>query len=228
MKVQPHSRLKLINAQPLWRGTTRSHCLDHMIRSRFDEASVSQLNSVDRFASIRLHGQDTSRSVRVIDLATNLLLLNQLSNRHHALGRRNHRVVRLTRRALWALLEPDVEPDRRVEGGELVDEDVRQLGLERLSVGTGGKVLALPAPGGDRAGDAADHLLYGALTLWRAELPAEVLLRDDVGRVLRPALRELHVALLEGRLGGVADHRIPRLPVELVERMHALAGESSL
>ena len=34
-------------------------------------------------------------------------------------------------------------------------------------------------------------------------------------------LRELDVALLEGRLGRVADQRVARLPLDLVERVHA-------
>jgi hypothetical protein len=72
-----------------------------------------------------------------------------------------------------------------------------QLVLERVAVLVGREVAALATPAGDRAGDAADHLLDRALALGRAELAAEVLLRDDVGRVLRPALRELDVALLE-------------------------------
>ena len=40
----------------------------------------------------------------------------------------------MARRRLRALLEADVEPDRRVEGGELVDEDRLQLGLEGLGL----------------------------------------------------------------------------------------------
>ena len=40
----------------------------------------------------------------------------------------------------------------------------------------GGEVAALASPAGDRAGDAADHLLDGVLARGVAELPAEVLL----------------------------------------------------
>src|SRR4029079_9268831 len=68
--------------------------------------------------------------------------------------------------------------------------------------------------------------LHRALPLGAADAAAEVLLRDDVGRVLGPALGELHVALLERRLGRVADHRVPDLPFELVEGMDALAREA--
>ncbi len=93
--------------------------------------------------------------------------------------------------ALRALLEADVEPHRRVEGRHLVQQDVRQLGVEGVGVLFACEVAAGATPAGDRAGDAADHLLDRALALGRAELSAEVLLGDDVRRVLRPGLREL-------------------------------------
>ena len=50
------------------------------------------------------------------------------------------------RAALRLLLEADVEPDRRVEGGELVDEDRLQLVLERLRLLLGREVAAVAAP----------------------------------------------------------------------------------
>ena len=115
------------------------------------------------------------------------------------------------------LLEADVEPHRRVEGGHLVQQDVGELRLEGVAVLGGGEVAALAAPVGDRAGDAADHLLDRALARGRVELAAEVLLGDDVGRVLRPAARELDVALLEGDLVAVADARVADLPLDGVE-----------
>src|SRR6266540_460026 len=77
------------------------------------------------------------------------------------------------------------------------------------------------APGRDRTCNAADHLLDGALALGRVEPAAEVLLGDDVGRVLRPALRELDALLLERRLLGIADQRVADLPLDGVERAHS-------
>src|ERR1700710_2922904 len=65
-------------------------------------------------------------------------------------------------RALRLLLEADVEPDRRVEGRLLVEQDRGQLHLEGLGVVLGGEVAALASPAGDRPGDAADHLFDGA------------------------------------------------------------------
>ncbi len=114
--------------------------------------------------------------------------------------------------ALRALLEADVEPHGRVEGGQLVQQDVRQLVVEGARVLFAGEVAAGASPAGDRAGDAADHLLDGVLALRGAELSAEVLLGDDVGRVLRPALGELDVLLLEGDAVAVSDAGVAHAP----------------
>jgi hypothetical protein len=106
-----------------------------------------------------------------------------------------------------------------------VEQDVGQLGLEGIAVLLGGEVAALATPAGDRAGHASDHLLDRPLALRRSELAAEVFLSHDVGRVLRPAHRELHAPLLEGDAIAVADQRIPLLPLHGVERMLAGLGE---
>jgi hypothetical protein len=129
--------------------------------------------------------------------------------------------------ALRLLLEPDVEPDRRIERRHLVEQDVGELGLEGVAVLLGGEVAALAAPIGDRAGHAADHLLDRVLAGGGAHLTAEVLLRDDVGRVLRPRLRELDVLLLEGNLVAVADARIAQLPLDGLEGVDAGLREQS-
>src|SRR5262249_44298112 len=127
-------------------------------------------------------------------------------------------------RALRVLLEADVEPDRRVERRQLVEKDIGELSLERVGVVIGGEVAALATPFRDRSGDAADHLLDRRLALGRGELSAEVLLGDDVRRVLRPGRRELDPALLERRLLRVADDRVTDLPLDHVERMGARLG----
>src|SRR5215218_5783441 len=103
----------------------------------------------------------------------------------------------------------------------LVKADVSELSLEGVGVVLGGEVAAIAAPAGDRPRDPRDHLLHGVLPLGRADAAAEVLLGDDVGRVLRPGLWELDPALLEGRALRIADHRIAKLPLDLVERMHS-------
>src|SRR5207244_10264688 len=119
------------------------------------------------------------------------------------------------------LLEPDVEPDRRVEGGELVDEDRLQLVLEGLSFAIGREVAPFASPRADRADDAADHLLDGRLALRARHAAAEVLLRDNVGCGLRPELRELDVLLLERGTGLPRDEAVADLPLDLVEGVAA-------
>ena len=113
-----------------------------------------------------------------------------------------------------------VEPHRRVEGRHLVQQDVGELGLEAVAVLGGGEVPARATPVGDRAGDAADHLLDRALARGRAQLPSEVLLGDDVRGVLRPRGRELDVGLLEGDLVAMTDARVAQLPLDGVEGMN--------
>src|SRR5207247_1320954 len=54
------------------------------------------------------------------------------------------------------------------------------------------------------------------------------LLRDHVGRQLRPESRHLDVALLEGDLSGArGDHRVPQLPLDLVVRAYARLREAA-
>ena len=147
-------------------------------------------------------------------------------------GQRQDRVHRVLNgideagRALRRLLEPAVEPDRAVERGLLVDEDVFQIVAERLQILFGREILVLPRPLRDGVDDAADELLDAALALGRADLPAEILRDDDVGRLLRPGFRHLDVALLEDDLAAlVADDGRASLPGDLVERIHTAFRE---
>jgi hypothetical protein len=104
---------------------------------------------------------------------------------------------------------------------ELVAERQRVLGGLEVAVGL--------APRVDGVGDAGDHLLDRALAVGGAQRAAEVLLHDDVGRGLRPRLGELDLALLEVHLAvGAADDGVAQLPLDLGERIHALAGEEAL
>src|SRR5439155_11667631 len=72
-----------------------------------------------------------------------------------------------------------------------------------------------------------DHLLDRALALRARHPAAEVLLRDDVGRRLRPELRELDVLLLERRSVLARDVRVADLPVDLVEGVAPLDREQA-
>src|SRR3972149_9728461 len=125
------------------------------------------------------------------------------------------------RRRLRTLLKTKVEPDRGVEGGELVDEDRLELVLEGLRLRLVGEVAALAAPAADGRDDAADHLLDARLALRGGHAAAEVLLRHDVRRCLRPELRELDALLLERRAVLAGDVGVADLPLDLCERIAA-------
>jgi hypothetical protein len=107
---------------------------------------------------------------------------------------------------------------------------VRELLREHLRVLIAREVAALATPAGDRVDDAADELADARLALRRAEGPTEVLLRDDVGGVLRPRDRELDGPLLErvAALLEVGDDGVTLLPLDLVERVDAVAREVAL
>ena len=145
---------------------------------------------------------------------------------------RGHRVLHRVDeagRALRLLFDAHVEPDRAVEGHLLVDDQVRQLGLEGLQVLVGREVVLGLGPGRDRVDDPVDELADARLALRRADVAAEVLADHDVGRELAPEAGDLDVLLLEDELARlVADARVPELPRDLVVGMDARAGPAAL
>ena len=132
-------------------------------------------------------------------------------------------------RALRLVFDADVEPDGAVERHFLVDEQVRQLVVERPRFFIAQEVTVIHSPAGDRVDHAADHLLHAALACGCAELAAEVLGDDDVRRRLRPSGRDLDVLLFEERLAGlVGDGGGAVLPRDVLERIIAGAREVAL
>src|SRR6185436_18780238 len=128
--------------------------------------------------------------------------------------------------ALPVLPRADVEPDRRVERHLLVHEQVRELRLEGLGLARIGEVALLVAPPADLLDDPVEQLADAGLAPRRAQLAAEVLRRDDVGRKLRPGLRDLDVVLLEDLLAALAlDPRGAPLPGHLVVGVDPRTGE---
>jgi hypothetical protein len=123
-----------------------------------------------------------------------------------------------------------VEPDRRVEREHLVQQHPGQLVLEDLGVLLGGEVAVLDAGGGVGGHHAVDELAQAGLTGGPADRAAEVLAGDDVRRVDRPEVGELHAALLEvdGAVPPVGHHDVATLPAHLVVRVHAGGGEQPL
>ncbi len=120
----------------------------------------------------------------------------------------------------------DVEPDGRVEGGLLVEEQVAELGEEDLGVVGGGEVAVADAPVADGFGDAGDEGADAGLTFGGADLAVEVLGGDDVGRGHGPGGGRLDVLLLEDDLAlEVLDDGVALFPGELVEGGDAGLGE---
>ena len=143
----------------------------------------------------------------------------------HALGLgqledRLHRVADAedeARGALTVLVPADVEPDGAVERGLLVHHQVGELVAERLAVLGCGEVAVVGAPPGDRVDDSGDELPDAVLAIGGARVPAEVLVGDDVGRLLGPALRDLDAFLPEdGFAVRVLDRGRAGLPFDAV------------
>jgi hypothetical protein len=110
-----------------------------------------------------------------------------------------------TGRTLWLCLDAHVEPNGRVEGHLLLDQQVLELGAVVVGRSLVGKVPVLRPPSSDGVGHAVDELAHGALAFGCTQLATEVLLHDHVGRGLTPAAGNLDIALLEHNLAALAD-----------------------
>src|SRR6185312_3191093 len=89
----------------------------------------------------------------------------------------------------------DVEPDGRVEGDLLVEQQVDELGEEDVGVFGGGEVAAGDAPVADGFGDAGDEGADAGLTLVGADQAVEVLAGHDVGGGHGPVGGDFHILL---------------------------------
>ena len=130
-----------------------------------------------------------------------------------------------------ALGEPAVEPDRRIEGADLVHEHVGELGLEGLRflgiLEVAAEGLARLAQG---ARDPSHHLAHAPLAAGSGDtgLP-EVLGDEDVGRELRPVGRHLARPHLEhDRAVGILDARVPLLEPHALEGIVPRPRETAL
>src|SRR5207237_9976346 len=83
------------------------------------------------------------------------------------------------------------------------------------------ELTTFTAPRPDCRNNPADHLANALLALGRGHAAAEVLLRDDVRRGLRPELGELDGLLLEDGAFLAGDQGVARLPLDLLERVAA-------
>ena len=130
--------------------------------------------------------------------------------------------VPIAHRALDAVLmeQADVEPNRRVERGVLMNAQPRQIAVEILGVGSRGEIAVFQAPVGDRAADTVNKLPDAPLAFRGAVFTVKILVNDDVGRQLGPENRNFAVFLLEQNLAAFAlDGGSSRFPFNRVKRL---------
>ena len=114
------------------------------------------------------------------------------------------------------VMQPDVEPYRRVEGTILVQAEPRQLLVKNLAI-LPAEVTVVDAPVRDGADHAMDQLANGRLPLRRVLLAKEIFRDDDLGRKLRPVLGHLDVFLLENDLAAlVGNLRRAGIPLDFI------------
>src|SRR5437867_11892406 len=103
-----------------------------------------------------------------------------------------------------------------------------KLVVERLAIGFARQVTRREAGPRDRVDHAVDHLIDAPLPRLGAELPAEVLRGHDVGRGLRPELRDLYPPLREVVPAFPGVNRVVKLPLDLVVGEDPLAADPTL
>ena len=129
--------------------------------------------------------------------------------------------------ALGLLFVAHIEPNRAVEGRVLVDQEVAQLLLERDRLFAVQEVAAVATPAADGIDDPVDQLLDRRLSGGGVLLSVEVFGDNDVGRVLRPESRHLHIALLEQHVAAVrCDRAGTPLPFDRVVGVQARRAEA--
>jgi len=129
-----------------------------------------------------------------------------------------------TGRALRPRFHAHIEPDRRVEGHLLADQEMDKFMPEGGLGFGGGEIPAHAAPTRYRIRDPADQLLERILPI-RA-MAVEIFGGDDLSRRQGPGLREFHALLFEYDLALlILDDGIPALPFRILERVLAVGRE---
>ena len=99
-----------------------------------------------------------------------------------------------------------VEPDGRVKGGVLADEEMDEFVVERGGVFKGTEIAVFQAPVADGFGDAGDELADAGFALAGALGAVKIFAGDDVGRGHRPVFGDFDIFLLEDDVAlGVGD-----------------------
>ena len=111
----------------------------------------------------------------------------------------------------------DVEPDGRVEGRVLADEDVHELVVECRAVVGGLEIALRHSPVADGFGDTGNELANSGLALTGAELAVQIFAGHDIGRSHGPVFGDFDVLLLEDHVAlGVGDLSEAEIPFDFV------------
>ena len=129
---------------------------------------------------------------------------------------------------LVLVVQPHIEPNRRIEGPILVDAQPGQLVVEHLAVFLA-EVPVGHTPVRDGPGHPMDELLDRFLPLRLGRISVEVLGADHLGGQNRPVLRNFDPLLLEDGLARIiGDLRRAAIPFDLVEGLDLRVAEDPL
>ncbi len=211
------------NEGPGTRGGAPPH---QMIGGDVERVTGLRPDPQDVLDAVGLGRDHLGQTVRVEDLRPHRVRLHQGADGNQTGRRADEGVIGLARRDLLRRGGSHVEPDRRVEAEDLVEQHPGQFVLEDLGVGARGEVAVLAASRAVGVHDPVDQLPQRPLPARRAGRPAEVLAGNNVGGVHRPELRELHSPLLEvdRAVPPVGHDDVPGLPGDLVVRVDAGGG----
>jgi len=121
-----------------------------------------------------------------------------------------------------------IEPDRAVEGGLLVDQQVGEFPFKDPGIMGGGEVSRLLAPAGDGFGHPVDQGFDAGFGLGGILVGMKILGGDDIERGLAPEIRGFDIFALKNDLTlVVGDGSASRLPDQRVVRVHTGLGEET-
>src|ERR1700688_1446673 len=121
-----------------------------------------------------------------------------------------------------------VEPDGRIEGGVLADEDVDEFIVEGGAVFGSSEVALSHSPVADGFGDAGDELADSGFALGSADFAVQIFAGHDVSGGHGPVFGDFDVFLLEDHVAlGVGDLGQAEIPFDLVVGGYAGLGEEA-
>ena len=126
------------------------------------------------------------------------------------------------------MIEPDVEPDGRIERAVLVHAEPGQFFVENFAIFLG-EIAVLDAPIGDGAADAMDQLANGRFALGGVLLAVKIFRDDHFCGEDRPGFRHFDVVLLENDFAAVVgDFGGAFIPFDLVEGLDLRVAEDAI